>query len=167
MIKIRQNELITDFIGDPCYMSPEKIEQKKGYSLKTDIWSLGMSAIEICQGCVPFADLKPMQAAMKIYLGEPPTLSKYFSWSEEIKSFISDCLQKDPAKRISANQILSKYTKLFSKVQETDLIIEKLLKDIPPLEKRTTPEIFSLGDEYFNKRYQEQAFLLGVRINKT
>ena len=73
-------------------MAPEKIEQKNGYDLKADVWSLGMTAIEICQGNVPYSDLKPMQAAMKVYMEDPPTLSKYFNWSDEIKLFIADCL---------------------------------------------------------------------------
>lgn len=61
-----------------------------------------MTAIEICQGSVPYNDLQPMQAAMKIFIDESPTLSKYYEWSEEIKNFISDCLKKNPDERISS-----------------------------------------------------------------
>ncbi len=165
IIKIKHNEKIIDFVGNPCFMAPEKIEQKSGYNLNADIWSLGMTAIEICQGSVPYSDLRPMQAAMKIYMGDPPTLSKYFNWSDELKYFISDCLQKDPIVRISAPQILIKHAKLFSRVQDTNIIVEKLLSGIPPLEKRVTPDVLRLGDEYFNHRYQEQAAQNGVLMS--
>jgi len=122
IMKIKHGEKVMDFLGNPCFMAPEKIEQKNGYDLKADVWSLGMTAIEICQGSVPYCDLEPMQAAMKIYLGESPTLSKYFEWSPELKNFIKDCLQKDPKQRISSSKILSKHSKLFSRVQGTSII---------------------------------------------
>lgn len=62
-------------------MAPEKIEQKDGYDMKSDIWSLGIIAIELASGQVPFEDLPPMKALMNIFNMEAPKLNKYEEWS--------------------------------------------------------------------------------------
>jgi len=62
-------------------MAPEKIEQKEGYDFKSDIWSLGILALEISSGQVPHENLPPMKALMNIYNMDAPTLNKYEDWS--------------------------------------------------------------------------------------
>jgi len=73
--KIKYEEKMMKFVGSPCWMAPEKIAQQSGYDLKSDVWSFGMTIIEICEGTVPYLDYKPMQAAIKIYNGAAPVLS--------------------------------------------------------------------------------------------
>ena len=74
---IKYSNKILTFVGSPCWMAPEKIEQKDGYDLKSDIWSLGITALELTSGDVPFSKLAPMKAMMSIFNSEPPSLSKY------------------------------------------------------------------------------------------
>jgi serine/threonine-protein kinase OSR1/STK39 len=97
---------IIDFVGSPCWMAPEKIEQKDGYDFKSDVWSLGIIAIEIVSGQVPYEDLPPMKSLMNIFNMDAPRLNKYEAWSTDFRTFVADCLTKDPKKRISINEIL-------------------------------------------------------------
>jgi len=84
-------------------MAPEKIEQKDGYDLKSDIWSLGITALELTTGDVPFSDLPPMKAMMSVFNAKAPAVNQYEEhWSPEFRAFVDDCLQKDPSKRIDS-----------------------------------------------------------------
>ena len=86
-------------IGSPCWMAPEVMEQKEGqgYDFKADIWSLGISAIELANGEAPNSHLTALKVMLYILNSEPPTLEENDSnWSQEFRDFIGDCLIKDP-----------------------------------------------------------------------
>ncbi|KAJ3049954.1 hypothetical protein HK097_009061, partial [Rhizophlyctis rosea] len=92
-------------VGTPFWMSPEVITGS-GYGTEADIWSLGITAIEMTEGVPPHAEMRPMQAMFKIPFLPPPTLSEPSSFSETFNSFIAQCLTKAPAERPTAKTLL-------------------------------------------------------------
>jgi len=91
-------------VGTPCWMAPEIIIQNS-YDLKCDVWSIGITAIEMVTGTVPYSNLGPMQALLAIHQNEPPYLEGP-QYSKDFKEFLRMCLVKDPAKRPSTNELL-------------------------------------------------------------
>ena len=98
-------------------MAPEVMEQTDGYDFKADLWSLGITAIELAQGDAPNSELPAMRVLLVIINQPPPTLSKNEEWSPEFRHFVDSCLQKDPTKRIAAKDILKECKKFFEKAQ--------------------------------------------------
>lgn len=88
--------------GTPNWMAPEVIELK-GASTKSDIWSLGCTVIELVTGKPPYADLIAMSAMFRIVEDPLPPLPE--TVSDDMKSFLAACFQKDPELRPSAAEL--------------------------------------------------------------
>ncbi|TPX58065.1 hypothetical protein PhCBS80983_g03389 [Powellomyces hirtus] len=101
------------FIGTPYWMAPEVImtdpesatHGSASYDAKADIWSIGITAIEIAEKNPPLSDIHPMRALTLIPNSELG-LSKPKNWSKSLQDFIAVCLIKDPLQRPSAAQLL-------------------------------------------------------------
>ena len=92
-------------IGTPFYMSPEVILQNK-YDYKCDVWSLGITSIEMAEGEPPFAKVKGYWVLKKIITHPPKGLKNKEKWSPEFNNFVEACLTYDPEKRPSAKELL-------------------------------------------------------------
>uniref|UniRef100_A0A8D0B0C0 non-specific serine/threonine protein kinase n=1 Tax=Salvator merianae TaxID=96440 RepID=A0A8D0B0C0_SALMN len=98
------------FIGTPYWMAPEVVmcETMKDtpYDYKADIWSLGITLIEMAQIEPPHHELNPMRVLLKIAKSDPPTLNYPSKWSPEFSDFLKIALDKNPETRPSAAQLL-------------------------------------------------------------
>ncbi|CAF1580482.1 unnamed protein product [Adineta ricciae] len=98
-------------VGTPFFMAPEVIACERqmdyDYDTRADVWSTGITAIEIAEGEPPLADMHPMRALVSIPRNPPPTLRQPQDWSKDFNDFIRQCLIKDFETRPTVAQMLS------------------------------------------------------------
>ena len=110
-------------------MAPEVL-QSLDYDGKADIWSLGITAIEMATG-EPYisSNVHPMRAIFMIPIADPPKLPKHSSYSREFNDFLRLCLQKEPANRPSASWLLKNHPFYMYQLIILKTIIHKLVHD--------------------------------------
>ncbi|EGC39842.1 hypothetical protein DICPUDRAFT_91138 [Dictyostelium purpureum] len=123
-------------VGTPCWMAPEIISER-GYNQGVDIWSFGITAIELIKGKPPGCDLPPSKVFMNLLFGNSPNLAEEEekgSCSHLYKDMVDKCLQKDPNKRPSASKLLEH--KVFKAAKKNNYIVTHLLHGLTPCEDR-------------------------------
>jgi len=132
-----RDNLRKTFVGTPCWMAPEVMEQRNGYNTKADIWSFGITAMELAYGYAPYAHEAAMKVLVLTLKNPPPTCEQYKDYGKPAfpKSFhkmIAKCLDKNPAQRPDANKMASH--SFFKLKADSKYLVENLIKKV--LEER-------------------------------
>lgn len=121
------------FTGTPCWMAPEVMEHTTGYDQHADIWSFGITAMELAYGRAPYARFQPMKVMLLTLQEPPPTCEIYkdnaYTFSQHFHSMISKCLRKDPKARPNARKLLEH--KFFKQARDNKYIVEKIVSKLP------------------------------------
>ncbi|KAI0257345.1 kinase-like domain-containing protein [Lactifluus subvellereus] len=124
------------FVGTPCWMAPELISGIQ-YDSSADIWSFGITALELAQGRAPRSRESSRNVLLQIVQAAPPTLDReggVYKYSRAFKEIVERCLVKDPSLRPTAAQLLQ--TPFFKNAKKPSYLVGTILCDLPPLAQR-------------------------------
>uniref|UniRef100_A0A0D9VNL9 Protein kinase domain-containing protein n=1 Tax=Leersia perrieri TaxID=77586 RepID=A0A0D9VNL9_9ORYZ len=121
------------FVGTPCWMAPEVLQPGAGYNFKADIWSFGITALELAHGHAPFSKYPPMKVLLMTLQNAPPGLDydRDKRFSKSFKEMVAMCLVKDQTKRPTAEKLLKH--SFFKNAKPPELTVKSILTDLPPL----------------------------------
>ncbi|XP_062209603.1 uncharacterized protein LOC133911392 isoform X2 [Phragmites australis] len=121
------------FVGTPCWMAPEVLQPGTGYNFKADIWSFGITALELAHGHAPFSKYPPMKVLLMTLQNAPPGLDydRDRRFSKSFKEMVAMCLVKDQTKRPTAEKLLKH--SFFKNAKPPELTVKSILTYLPPL----------------------------------
>ncbi|XP_047335836.1 serine/threonine-protein kinase BLUS1-like [Impatiens glandulifera] len=117
--------------GNPYWIAPELIESNDGYSMKSDIWSFGILALELAHGKAPLSDI-PMSKSMNKKINQRFSCSNYkendhdITFSKKFKSLVKKCLKLNPEKRPTL-KMLRKH-RFFKRYKSTNYQVDKMFE---------------------------------------
>jgi serine/threonine protein kinase len=148
----------TTLAGSPLWLAPEVIEGRQGYDEHADIWSLGVTTLELAFGHPPHDRCTPLKAMMLIVESDAPTVANTRCYaadcshvfSSAFHAFVAACLVKNPSARPSAKQLLEH--KFLNKVSDSldtqrQLLVARLVVSPAVLALLTSPTVHSSPDE--------------------
>ncbi|EOA34992.1 hypothetical protein CARUB_v10020084mg [Capsella rubella] len=143
------------FVGTPCWMAPEVMQQVDGYDFKADIWSFGITALELAHGHAPFSKYPPMKVLLMTLQNAPPRLDyeRDKKFSKSFRELIAACLVKDPKKRPTSAKLLKH--PFFKHARSTDYLSRKILHGLSPL-----------GERFQNLKEAEAELFKGINGDK-
>lgn len=147
---------VKTFTGTPCWIAPE-VADEKGYNCSADIWSFGITAIELVEGHPPHHDLSPAKLIARLVISPPPNYKKESFErvvSKSFKQIVNKCVVKDPKKRPTAEALLKAGLmgrSYFKSAKGADFLRETILKGLDDLSTRY--------QRYLEKRREEFAAL--------
>ncbi|THH17398.1 hypothetical protein EW146_g3393 [Bondarzewia mesenterica] len=115
------------FVGTPCWMAPELIAGKH-YDASADIWSFGITALELAQGRAPYSRESSHTVLLRTVQDAPPTLDReggVHKYSRAFKDMVESCLVKDPSKRPTAEHLLQ--TPFFKNAKKKSSLVGSIL----------------------------------------
>ncbi|CBI28527.3 unnamed protein product, partial [Vitis vinifera] len=124
------------FVGTPCWMAPEVMQQLNGYDFKADIWSFGITALELAHGHAPFSKYPPMKVLLMTLQNAPPGLDyeRDRRFSKSFKEMVGACLVKDPKKRPTSEKLLKH--RFFKHACSKEFLAWAILNGLAPLGDR-------------------------------
>ncbi|CAH0556906.1 unnamed protein product [Brassicogethes aeneus] len=138
-------------IGSPCWMAPEVVRGSYGdyYGLRADVWSLGITAIELGDGKAPFQDMHPTRALFQIVRNPPPTLYRPSNWSQNYNDFINECLVKNQEHRPYIMEVIEHpfLEEIPDNCFHLSLELKSIIKDIGMTSNNDTQDYNILGDK--------------------
>ena len=131
------------FVGTPYWMAPEVIlaMDEGQYDGKVDVWSLGITCIELAERKPPYFNMNAMSALYHIAQNESPSLSQVNEWSDAFRGFVSCCLQKNPCDRPTSSQMLQHA--LFKRSRPLNVILDLI--------QRTKSAVRDLDNQNYRK----------------
>jgi len=126
------------FTGSLWWMSPEVLQRENRHSYKADIWSVGITALELAFGRPPHSKQRPVKVMLTILQQPPPTIqtcmdendAKRPKYSKKFKDFLQKTLQKDPNKRSSSSSLLSH--SFMKQAKDNQYLLEHIVKKYQP-----------------------------------
>ena len=124
-------------------MAPEVVNcetiKDEPYGPKADVWSAGITIIEMADMNPPYHEMNPMRVCFKISKSDPPLVSVPSRWSKEFNDFLAKCLVKSPAERSTSKQLLSHafvsnvtdHQPLRILYHEVRAPVEEIIEDLP------------------------------------
>ena len=149
-IQLTEEEYRTSKKGSPYWMSPQVVLNEK-YDTKTDIWSLGITCVELVEGEPPNSDLKPGKV-MELIANNPPKVEdiiKEEEHTDEFINFVSLCLETDPSKRPTALQLI-KHPFITKLAQGREYLAKLIKNNIDKVER------YRMEEEEKNKTNQSE-----------
>ncbi|PKA66146.1 Mitogen-activated protein kinase kinase kinase 3 [Apostasia shenzhenica] len=144
------SSFLSDMAGTPYWMAPEVIHSHVGYGVKADIWSFGITALELAHGRPPLSHLPPSKSLLlrltsRLRLddaqnynpagGEAEKKKKAKKkFSKAFREMVASCLSQDPSQRPSAEKLLRH--PFFKGFRSPDYLVKNVLRAVPPLEER-------------------------------